>query len=305
MSDRRVQVLLSTFFGESYLKYLMDSLLAQDYPNLEILIRDDGSKDRTIDLLQEYAASRNEINIICGKNLGFIQSFFKLFELADPSADYFALCDQDDVWLPDKISRSIQLLRSYPSEKPLLYCSRLTLVDKELKWLSYSPIPKKGLSFNNALVECSVLGCTMVLNRAGYLLLKEFPKRSVYGHDWWLYLAISAFGKIIYDRESRILYRQHENNLFGGSTNVAVDLKDKVNRFIHQGKYQPVVKQAMEFSRIYRSLLPDDSKKSLDEFIESRKSLWKRLNYTMLGDVYRQNNFDNSILKGLLLLNRL
>lgn len=304
INRKRVQVLLSTFDGAMYLNPLIESILAQDYPNLEILVRDDGSTDNTVGLLEEYTASRNNIKIICGENLGFIHSFFKLFELADSTADYFALCDQDDVWQPDKISRAIRFLEELPSDNPAVYCSRLQVVDDNLKYLSYSPIPPKELSFNNALVECPMQGCTMVLNRAAYQLIDEFPQQ-VYSHDWWIYLVISAFGKIVYDHESRILYRKHSSNTFGISLDIFSDLKVKIGRFFSKGKYQPVINQAREFRRIYGSLLNDECQQSLESLIESCSPLWRRFKYLIFGKVYRQKNFDNLVLKFLLLLNRL
>lgn len=304
INSPRVQVLLSTFNGATYLQSLMDSLRSQDYPFLDILVRDDGSSDGTVNLLQEYATHNTNIKITCGENLGFVQSFFKLFKLADPKADYFALCDQDDIWQPDKLSRAIKFLQQCPPSLPTLYCSRLKVVDENLKRISDSPLPNKGLSFSNALVECPLQGCTMVLNRAGYRLFHKFPQQA-YSHDWWIYLVISAIGQVIYDREARILYRQHDCNLFGVPNNILAGLKIKFTRFLSQGKQQPITHQAREFSRIYRALLSDDCQKMLDAFLESRKLGWKRFHYILLGNVYRQSNFDNLVLKGLLLLNRL
>ena len=180
-----VQILLSTYNGTKYLKPLMESLLAQHYPHIEILVRDDGSNDGTVDLLQEYAAAHTNIKVMPGVSLGFVKSFFKLIELSSPTADYIALCDQDDVWLQGKVSRAVEFLSRYTRETPALYCSRLAVADENLRLLGYTKIPRKGLSFRNALVECPQgLGCTIFFNQPSRRLLRDFAPR-VFSHDWW------------------------------------------------------------------------------------------------------------------------
>lgn len=250
-----VQILLSTYNGAAYLKPLLDSVLQQDYPDLKILIRDDGSSDDTVKILQSYAATYDRIQVILGENLGFVQSFLQLVTLASATTDYFAFCDQDDVWLPDKISRSVQAVRSYSQATPILYGSRATIVDAVLNPLGYIQIPVKQLSFQNALVECSLIGCTSLFNQATrQLLLRQLPQFA-YSHDWWVYLVAAAFGEVVYDRESRILYRQHDKNLFGAITMEAEQTQNltsafalrinqwrrRIDRFITEGPQRRVV----------------------------------------------------------------
>ena len=152
MNVSKVQVLLSTYNGEKYLKEQLDSLLAQDYPNIDILIRDDGSKDSTKQILTGYENHKN-IRVIYGSNIGITASFLELLKISDPEAEFLAFCDQDDVWLKDKISRAVAALQKHPSDIPLMYCSRLTIVDESLRIIGYSKLPRKGLSFNNAPVS--------------------------------------------------------------------------------------------------------------------------------------------------------
>src|SRR5690242_9732967 len=110
-----VQVLLSTYNGEPYLRPQLDSVLAQDYPRLTILARDDSSQDGTLALLREYAARYPALTVLSGENRGAAQSFMQLLQWSSPAADYFAFCDQDDVWHSDKISRAVEWLRRCPS----------------------------------------------------------------------------------------------------------------------------------------------------------------------------------------------
>ena len=107
MEDKKVTILMSTYNGEKYLEEQIDSLLNQTYKNISILIRDDGSKDNTVHIIKEKKKSNDNITLIEGKNVGFIKSFLELINLAEKS-DYYAYCDQDDVWMEEKIQRAVE-----------------------------------------------------------------------------------------------------------------------------------------------------------------------------------------------------
>jgi glycosyltransferase involved in cell wall biosynthesis len=299
-----VQVLLSTYNGTTYLRPLMESLLAQDYPQVEIFVRDDGSSDGTINLLQEYATSFSNVTLISGENLGAARSFLKLLEQSSPTADYMAFCDQDDVWLKDKISRAIEWLHRCPQEIPTMYCSRVAIVTENLQFIRYSNIPKKRLSFPNALVECLLFGCTMVINQAArQLLLREFP-RYVRMYDGWIYIVISAFGSVLYDDEPRILHRRHTRNF----SMIPLTLRDRLQvqgrRFLQYGKTQLLIRQAEEFKRIYGSFVPAESRQVVGRFLECRKRFRDRLRYALTCDVYHQSTSGHLMLRLLIVLNR-
>jgi glycosyltransferase involved in cell wall biosynthesis len=299
-----VQILLSTYNGVKYLRPLVDSLLAQDYPNLEILVRDDGSDDGTLDLLNNYASTNSNIRVVPGANLGFAHSFFSLIEISSNSADYLALCDQDDVWLEDKVSRAVELVRRYPPDTPVMYCSRLTVVNKNLNVLGYTSLPRNGLSFRNALLECPQgLGCTILLNKAARELLREFPDK-VYCHDWWIYLVMSCFGKIIFDEESKILYRLHDSNTFGIQLGFLDKWRTKIHRF-KTGQFQLMMDQAIEFMRIYGSSLSNADRQVLGRFIENRERRWyERMLYALSCEAYHQSTLEHLVLRVLIALNR-
>lgn len=298
-----VEVLLSTYNGLSYIGPLLESLIAQDYPDMNILIRDDGSNDGTVDLLWKFAASRANIKFMPGEHLGFMQSFFKLLELSSPAAAYFAFCDQDDVWLPDKISRAVAFLSQQPRETAVLYCSRLAVVDEDLKPLGYTPVPRKALSFRNALVEGQVPGCTAMINQAARLiLLKDLP-RYAYSHDWWMYLVVSAFGTVIYDQEPRILYRMHAGNVFGIPIGSFGTWRTKLVLFLKERTTHPLVRQAEEFRRIFEVSLSGEKKQTLNRFLLSMSRFRDRLIYAMTCDVYRQNLRDQILLRMRIVFN--
>jgi glycosyltransferase involved in cell wall biosynthesis len=263
MGSARVQVLLSTYNGQKYLKELMDSVLNQDVPDLEVLVRDDGSTDETLRILEKYSGLKN-VQILPGKNLGVVRSFFTLLEISSPDAEYIAFCDQDDVWKEDKVSRAISILEKHGNNVPAMYCSRLTLADENLKILGFSRIPGQELAFGNALVQNVATGCTIIINNAArQLILKKLPSAAMI-HDWWIYQVVSAFGKVIYDVESRILYRQHSANVIGEKSGLLAKWIKRVGRFLKYVRTPFVTTQAKEFSKIYGESLPVDKKIILD-----------------------------------------
>lgn len=302
-----VQVLLSTYNGAVYLKQQIASLVAQDYSDVRILVRDDGSSDGTIAILQDLQAIHHpRLEVVYGANVGFAQSFLELLKLSSPTANYVAFCDQDDVWHPGKVSRATQILTRALLDTPTLYSSCLTITDEDLNALGQSRIPRKELSLRNALVECPTPGPTMVMNQAARRLLLHGIPQNIYSHDWWTYLVVSAFGRVIFDAEPSLLYRQHASNVFGTRVGFIRRLGFKIRRFWRTGKGQPVTKQAEDFYRLYGPTLSADQRRSVERFVDSnRRGVWGRLRYVCSCDVYRQTRFDNLVLRALIVLNRL
>ncbi len=146
----------------------------------------------------------------------------------------------------------------------------------------------------------------MVLNQAARRLLLRGGAQNVYSHDWWAYLVVSAFGKIVFDQHPSMLYRQHPANVVGTKVGFIPRLGVKLRRFWKIGKRQVVMKQAEEFKRLYGPALSVDQRDILERFVGSRrKGLGGRSWYACSCDVYRQSAFDSLVLRGLVLLNRL
>jgi glycosyltransferase involved in cell wall biosynthesis len=206
-------VLMSTYNGERYVVEQLNSILAQLPSGGKILVRDDGSTDGTVQKVSELTDPR--IELVVGTNLGFGASFLTLLQLAPAETEMVMFSDQDDVWLPGKISRAWDHLKAL-AHVPALYGSAQTLVDQNLDALGVTPSWQRNPSFSGALTENIITGCTAALNQRALALLKYAGVPSqVYFHDWWCYLVVSAFGTVIHDNESRILYRQHSNNQIG------------------------------------------------------------------------------------------
>ncbi|MDD3895151.1 MAG: glycosyltransferase family 2 protein [Syntrophomonadaceae bacterium] len=301
----KVQVILSTYNGEKYLRELLNSLLAQVYPNTNILIRDDGSKDGTTDILHVYKDLPN-IEIIFGENIGAINSFFELLKMVAEDTDYIAFCDQDDVWMKDKVSRAVfDLEKKVPCQIPGMCFSRYAIVDENLQVLGYSEIPKRGPSFENALVQNIATGCTVMINKQARLRIIEELPREVRMHDWWIYQVVSALGIVIYDPVPSILYRQHSSNIVGAKASSWGKWMNRLKRFAKRGRLPLVTEQAREFMRLYGDQLAGDKKEILEDFVLGRDRFLKRVGYAVLRcRVHRQTFLENMVLRVLLVLNR-
>lgn len=297
--DPKVAILLPTYNGEQYIVEQLDSIWSQDYSNIKVIIRDDGSTDQTVRIIRDYIRDK-EVTFIEGRNVGVINGIFCLLNLVPDSIEYVAFCDQDDVWKSNKISTAISLLEDENKDVPTLYCSSVQPVDENLY-----PLKKKihlrniEPSFGNALVENICTGCTAVINRKMIEILANKKPNFTIMHDFWIYLVASCFGKVIYDTTAHILYRQHVANQIGLATNMFENYKRRIRNFKkHRGQ---LIRQAREFMSIYDTI-PEENKEMLINFILSKKSIKARIGILLKGEIYRQRKSDNIIFKMLILL---
>lgn len=306
---RAIYVLLSTYNGEKYLDEQLATVIGQrSSMPVELLVRDDGSHDSTSDILRNYADhDSHRVFVEYGTNVGVIDSFLTLLRQA-PDRGYYAFCDQDDLWHADKLERAIAKLAEVPVTVPALYCSRTELVDHEGRKIGeWPPIPPKPVSFENALVENVVVGCTVVINEAAKRLITERlpnPDRIIM-HDWWLYLCVSAFGEVIFDSVPSIGYRQHGGNAIGGEAAGLRKWTNKLAKLKTIGTEKKYRIQAGEFLRLYEKDLNADKLNSLRRFLDSDSTLAKRLAYALAGDAYRQSQTDHLLFRVLYALHRI
>lgn len=292
----KIQILLSTYNGEKYLDELIASLFNQDYPNISIKVRDDGSNDGTIQILKKF---HHKIEVCFEENIGVINSFFELLKYSDNNSDYYGFCDQDDVWLPDKVSRAIKMLSPYNQNIPLMYCSNQTLVDEKLNVLKEKALNSIRPAFENSLVENIATGCTVVINKAARdCLLQEIPSNIIM-HDWWFYQVISAIGEVIYDDESKIYYRQHSTNVIGSKSTFIGKWNLRIKKIFNYD-FHSMTRQAKEITRIYGGRISDDKKLALNFFVNKPSNLFIRVRFSK---IFRQNKLDDIIFKILISLN--
>ena len=305
-SPGKVTILLSTYNGSRFLQQQLDTLYAQSYPHIRILVRDDGSSDSTVVLLQSEQA-KGRIELLKGNgNLGPALSFFELLKnAASTDTEFIAFCDQDDVWHPDKIARAVAKLKKVSDDVPALYCSRVKLVDEGLMHIGYTDLPGK-IGFGNALVESVAIGCSMVLNRNAIdLVCANLPSRVVM-HDWWCYLVVSCFGEVIFDEEATLKYRQHGSNAIGVAGSGFAQLSRKYRRFFGGGDgHRWMSEQAASLLNIFEDSIPSSRRSVLNRFIGAKSALRCRLQLALSKDIWRQKWSDDLILRFLILVNRI
>jgi len=224
-----VAILLCTYNGAQFLAEQLDSLQAQKHQNWVVFASDDGSTDQTLEILQQYQGKwpSGKLTIRSGPQKDFCQNFLSL--ACDPNirADYYAFCDQDDVWLPEKLVVAIENIAiNQQADVPYLYCGRTKYVNENSKPCGMSPLFVFPPSFRNALVQSIAGGNTIVFNNTAKLLLEKVGPVDVPSHDWWMYQLVSGVeGIVFYDPKPYVLYRQHEFALVGGNNSFSARME--------------------------------------------------------------------------------
>lgn len=266
----RVNVILSTYNGEKYIEEQLASLLAQDYPNINIYIRDDGSTDSTIMILEKYVR-QGKIHLLQGENLGFCGSFFELLK-ETKDGDYWSFCDQDDIWEKDKIQRAVVCMEKQNAERPLLYYSLSMMVDEEGKELGVQEPPKGSMCFRRALTGTFGVGFSMVINRTlrEYMLRCDYKR--VHSHDWLAGAIALGMGDVILDRKICAKYRRLESSV------TKITFEKKIKWFLNMLTEQGDVKERnMEYSRCFFNQLSEENRNWLNLFNKEKYSLWASL----------------------------
>ena len=205
-----VSIILTTFNGERFLKEQLDSLIAQSYQNIEIIALDDGSTDTSVSILKHYASSYHNITVVENKqNLGYVKNFEKGFLLA--KGDYIAPCDQDDIWLANKIEVLINAI----GDNAIVYCDS-EFIDEQGKALGQKMSDVKSLTdFNNPLmyieVGVSALGHAMLINKK--VVVEALPFPVIFSHDNWLGFVATFNSSVIFVNQVLVQYRRHNANL--------------------------------------------------------------------------------------------
>lgn len=243
-----IEILLATYNGSEYLEEQINSLLSQTYADWHLTVRDDGSTDGTMDVLNEYQGMYPEKITILEDREPSRKACFNFLRLVkevkqNHKGDYYMFCDQDDVWEPDKIEQTVKLMTKmttkYGKETPILIHSDLFVVNEDLELVSPSFMRYTHVSEYKNLCDLllmnSIVGCTVMINRS---LLEMFSRveesKDIHMHDHLLGLMAATFGKIGYVRSSTVKYRQHSGNSMGAAD--AGSIKYKISRFFNGSK---------------------------------------------------------------------
>lgn len=298
---------MSTYNGERFLKEQIESVLAQDICDigqLQLIVRDDGSRDHTVDILKQYQ-EENKLTWYTGANLGPEKSFMDLLIHA-PDADYYAYCDQDDCWFPDKLSRAIHSLSKVDNQvQPLLYCTAFTATDAELKPFDTGKSPlMRYTDYAHALVYSTTLGCTFVFNHIARQLVIQYDMNTNYVlmHDWLTHKVVTIMGgTMIYDEKPSLYYRQHGSNVIGASTTGIRDFILRVRRFLTGSGRQTRSDAARSLLHVYGDNVTAQVHSALDLVANYRGSFSKKIQF-MWDKRFYTGTVNDLFLKILILL---
>lgn len=304
---KSIIVFLSTYNGEKYVKEQVESIFNQQNIKVYCIIRDDGSTDRTKEILYELKKKYIDIEILEGENIGWKRSFYELV-FNKRKADYYAFADQDDVWLPNKLDRGVKKIsnREKKEKKPVLYYSDSYLVNEKLKIIG------KSLNFNPPKSKETSLffsfgqGCTMIFNNeAKDLFTKKYYSNEI-AHDWWLSILCTYFGEIIHDNFCSMYYRQHLNNVCGGIGKSKFSLlKEKIKKIYKNEKlYEDCIYYHLLLDGYEEYLLLKD-KEILKSLLNYKKSFLDKIKVLMNKNIKRHSIYGTILLKIMFLFSKI
>lgn len=268
----RIAILLASFQGERFIGAQLDSLARQDHRNWRLILSDDGSTDGTLEIVRRFAAAHpsREIEIRQGPRRGATRNFLSMIELVEPG-EALAFCDQDDLWLPDRLSRGVAALAvdGAAVAEGTLHVTRTTICDEALRALRPAPLYTRPPGFANALVQACTPANTMLVDPAGVARLRAARHGAiaadVISHDWWAYQMISgAGGRVIRDPARTVLYRQHRGNVMGRNDTPRAILA-RLGR-LGAGDYGTWLRQNVAALQAARDLLTPGHAAMLDQF---------------------------------------
>lgn len=280
----RILVLMATYNGEKYVKEQLLSILNQKGVDVTIFINDDGSSDNTYDILKKICKRYKNIRLMQHKCGSAIKNFYFLINNCDEDYDYYALSDQDDYWLEDKLISAIKKIETMDSESdaPILYSGESTLVDENLKKINKRPTKHYLVdTFSSSLVCCATQGCTFVFNKKLLVEIKNKTSSTKLMHDAWIHrTCLLIGGKIIYDNESHMLYRQHQNNVFstlGKRQNFIKKVFNKIKSIFSKDNYDLCTNIIEEWEKNFENEMTSDSREIISKIKSSKKNLTLRI----------------------------
>lgn len=303
----QVAILLCTLNSGGFLEAQLASIESQEHRNWRLVASDDGSTDDTCHIIEGFAARHpDRVELRQGPRRGnFVVNFLSLVCDTNIDADFFAFCDQDDIWFPEKLTRAIEFLSQAKPEAPAVYCGRTQLIDEVGKPYGYSPPFDRKPSFRNAVIQSIGGGNTMVLNRAARDLVSRAPRVNPVSHDWWTYQVVTSVGGICYyDAVPTVAYRQHGRNTMGANIGWAAGLQRA--EMVLRGRFAQWTLQNLEAFKSIEHLMTEEGRQTLRHIEGMRDpSLISRLRHLHKSGVYRQTLLGNVGLVAAVILKRL
>ncbi len=284
MESYDVSIAMATYQGEAYIHQQLISIRDQTLRPFEIIICDDQSSDRTLDIVQGFSENLNILVFVNERPLGVVKNFEKAISLCN--SNYIALCDQDDVWIATKLEDDLKKMKIIEIDKeiPSLVFSDLEVVDEDLKLISHSLWKHLGANpardnFYELLFGNVVTGCTIMLNHAFVKYLKNIPQEAIM-HDYWASLIAYGFGQVGIIEKPLVKYRQHRSNVtnnYKRSISNRAGTLFKTIRSQRNTFLEAELVQAKRYYQLYEDKLNKETLTALERFIELENDrFWKR-----------------------------
>jgi len=276
----KVDILMATYNGGSYLKNQLLSLQMQTHQNWRLLVRDDGSTDETLSILKDFSNADDRICIIdhdSGKKLGAGSNFLGLTQFVD--SDYIIFCDQDDIWFEKKLEFLIENAKeNFIYDKPcLVYCDGYGYSDS-LGVITNNSISRlhaenlRDFIFFNAGYQ----GCSILFNKNLCSYVSKY-RADFHLHDDIVSLVAHTFGKVFFVNKKLMLYRQHGLNVTG---NIEYSITKKIKKFVFDRGFVISARHFLEkkqFYDFYYDILSDTNKKTFEYYFSfPNLNLFKR-----------------------------
>lgn len=289
--SKKVNVLVAVYNGEKYLREQLDSVLAQTYPDIEIYIRDDGSTDGSKNILKEYEKYRN-VHVIYGENIGFSQNFLSLLKIAS-DGDYWAFCDQDDYWFPEKVEKSVAWLKLQDEQKPQMYSCAYYNTDEYLQNKSLRLKPSYRYDFPQKITHIIHRGFSTTFNKVARQMALRSDFKGIPSHDHWIEYITFVFGNI-YDATEPLAYHRRHFDAFGYDTKHhfrylkrTIETLDTFNHIITD--------TAKEFYEVFHDELDEKDRKLLKCFLIDRYSFKNSLRKAFFPQRWIPNSWKTEI----------
>lgn len=289
-----IGILVSTYNGDKYIEEQLDSILNQSYKEYSVFIRDDGSSDNTVNILEKYCTNHDNFSFFIGQNIGYSKSFLELLSKV-PQCDYYAFCDQDDFWESYKLEYFIEKVK-IGINNPILYYSNYYICDNQLNVLSDGEI-NTSPSLNNIILQCPSNGMTMVINhKMREVVIDKIPD-TTYGHDWWISLVAISLGEIVIDERQTVKWRRNDNSLTGKEYRGIPKQLLRLKKVFDGERFQKTQKQIVDFNRIYGESIDSDKMNILNLFTYDSDIKFKYLKKLMCKKKYSFRKLDEILFR--------
>ena len=260
--DKTIEIVMATYNGEKYIKEQIESVINQTYTNWKLLIRDDNSRDKTIEIIKEYEKKDARIRLIKDNkgNLGFVKNFEELIK--NSKEEYIMFSDQDDIWVENKLDMYLKMIEKIKNKGFMIHSDAILFDKNKSNILKDTFISKKAINrgLENVFFNYFVQGATILISKEIKNFILPFPKE-VYLHDRYIHLISELFFERIFVNKALIYYRQHGDNQIGA--------KNTIRELLSKRYFDERDRQLIKvIYNKYGSLLTEDKKKLIEEYFK-------------------------------------